>query len=1185
MTIDARVLVLQLTIMVEDTRMIDTEEDTLRRELKVLEDTFTTPPQSDSEDEGDLTHKWFKGKTDAVGVKRPLSQPDGSPIPQKQNNHRGSDVSGKAFYAVNHYEASPRPPATPVMGNSAMTSRRASGATSANLSANTSANTSFKDSFRTEDTSVSFAESIPSCGPIQPNGVTDTDTPMIEKEVDGAIDTTEPVCKPGGLVAGLRIDDYLNKSLLAASPFEVLRFKDKEPDFRVIYEVSRVALHADLPPQQLLNSLIDEKKHPATNYSDIWSTLARLIDKYRKRMPERSSQAAWEAAGLPAESCRVALSGNLKYNTAPDGPLFRLELQPLKIEPSYRLKRKYGPHRFFHLGFSGTEPRDLPPFLKSNADDAGDIIRAWIKSSCHELLGRKWKCFYQKDQQASTRKRKETRFEFNEPRAKFFLFAEGGIGIDMPLTTKKMIEWLIDVRKTGNESCLKLFSRVALGLSPTTPTIDFTIGQIVRIDDTKQGSTVMNDGCARISQKAAENIAAKLGLYNQAPPSAFQARIGGAKGVWFVDPRGDKLKGHEIWIEVTPSQLKYDWHEYCLGFEDVLRRTFEVSSWSTPPRSSHLNFQLMPILNNRGVKAEIFELLLERDITDRGSQLEAAMNSGRDLARWNQETNPLGARRKMDGSIDWQGGAPRSLADQIGLMAQSGFTLQAASSMEAGSKHLKDLTQRSFEAYATRLEERMKIGIGRSVYVLVIADPLGVLEENEVHLGFSTSFADPNSQWYGTMVYDRDVLVARLPAALPSDIQKVHAVFKTELARLQDVIVFSTKGSQALADKLSGGDYDGDRVWVCWEPDMVDNFQNAEVPPKPTTEHYGMLKDTTKVRDLGEDPTMKLVQKGLAFSMQPSILGSATGYFERWLYHNWKESGSTALELQETQDLAAMLGYLVDASKAGITFKDCHFKAYLGRMGMKFSFDQPAYKTGSSHRLTNHPIDRTKARGRKVVEKVFKDLSAKMNDTKSYDKTLCTTASSEEELAKGNPVLVPLFDDVKKRLQAIFDHWQRNVPKGDVEFGEAREGAMSFGALVEHARRSFEELAPLDCAHDTARRWKQEHERARTSIGSTWLRFKASLLFRTYHNTNFPWHVCMRELCAIKALASPEPSVAIKEIHDVTKMDIRLVRRLDKREEERMAAFVEALDDDAPEDWLTDEDLMEAFDSMLHLDD
>lgn len=67
----------------------------------------------------------------------------------------------------------------------------------------------------------------------------------------------------------------------------------------------------------------------------------------------------------------------------------------------------------------------------------------------------------------------------------------------------------------------------------------------------------------------------------------------------------------------------------------------------------------------------------------------------------------------------------------------------------------------------------MNIGIGQSTYAYMIADPLAVLEEDEIHLGFSSVFHDPKSGFDQSMLHNIDVLVARLPAHLPSDVQKV----------------------------------------------------------------------------------------------------------------------------------------------------------------------------------------------------------------------------------------------------------------------------------------------------------------------------------------------------------------------------------------------------------------------------
>lgn len=68
---------------------------------------------------------------------------------------------------------------------------------------------------------------------------------------------------------------------------------------------------------------------------------------------------------------------------------------------------------------------------------------------------------------------------------------------------------------------------------------------------------------------------------------------------------------------------------------------------------------------------------------------------------------------------------------------------------------------------------KLRIRVGQSASAFVITDPLGVLEENKIHVGFSGSFIDEASGFEETFLDGREVLVARNPALLPSDIQKV----------------------------------------------------------------------------------------------------------------------------------------------------------------------------------------------------------------------------------------------------------------------------------------------------------------------------------------------------------------------------------------------------------------------------
>ena len=78
----------------------------------------------------------------------------------------------------------------------------------------------------------------------------------------------------------------------------------------------------------------------------------------------------------------------------------------------------------------------------------------------------------------------------------------------------------------------------------------------------------------------------------------------------------------------------------------------------------------------------------------------------------------------------------------------------------------------------------MNIGLGQSTYAFMVADPLAILEEDEIHLGFSSVFRDPRSGFDQSMLHNMDVLVARSPAHLPSDIQKVCVVLVINILML-----------------------------------------------------------------------------------------------------------------------------------------------------------------------------------------------------------------------------------------------------------------------------------------------------------------------------------------------------------------------------------------------------------------
>lgn len=238
-----------------------------------------------------------------------------------------------------------------------------------------------------------------------------------------------------------------------------------------------------------------------------------------------------------------------------------------------------------------------------------------------------------------------------------------------------------------------------------------------------------------------------------------------------------------FWIEITESQLKFKGHSFDDYHPDADRVTFEVHSYSKKLSAATLNFQLMPILANRGVPEKVFSRLLKEDLMEKVGVLEVAMDGGLALRKWNQDNNPVTGERASRKEIEMIGGVPNSTAEKINwfvevrllpfpsnrqtlIFQQHGFEPKKC-------RELKDVLYKAIQEYCSRLENKMNISIGKSTSALMIADPLAILEPNEIHIGFSSTFRDSKSRWEDSMLHDTDVLVARLPALLPSDIQKV----------------------------------------------------------------------------------------------------------------------------------------------------------------------------------------------------------------------------------------------------------------------------------------------------------------------------------------------------------------------------------------------------------------------------
>lgn len=973
--------------------------------------------------------------------------------------------------------------------------------------------------------------------------------------------------EPDPIAINPTVETYLQANLFQQSPF-----KDMTPcaatsvPFRQCYEVVRAANACSLPMatfEDCLQSRIDD-------YEILWSRLTESTKLHGKAMPERSNLRAWKRAETKFEG--VALTGSLTYNEKAGAPLLKFGLGPLKLDSSYRLSRQFGGDRFCVLSIPGIDSGDLPQHLKAAHSQVRSTLVKWLVDEEHNFLGRKWRAFFVKPNQnkKSARSNKKLKAGY-----RIFFFAEDGDDFShreatgeldprktnhAPTTRKSMLDWFIPAEPNAQQTVLKFFARLALAVSSTKATIVFEPREIIRTDDARADNPqprrisikrsdekktnirpvqseakVMNDGCARISRKAAKDIASRLGT--DYVPCVFQGRIAGAKGIWMVDALDESIpNGRGYWIEITDSQLKFEGHNCDQWAPDPKRVTFEVQSFSKKLSAASLNFQLIPILEDRGVPYEVFKRLLEEDLTSRISELGDAMQSPLDIRIWNQENNSVTEERIQNNGIEMVGGLPLSLAEKINWFVEHGF-------QPSTCRFLKDLLYQTIHDYCMRLENRMNIGLGLSTYAFMIADPLAQLEENEIHIGFSHLFRDTKSGRNETMLHSIDVLVARLPALLPSDVQKVRAVFKPELGVYRDVVVFSSKGQCSLAEKLSGGDYDGDKAWICWDPDIVGPFRNAEVPTAPPLQEYGISRDTVKMCDLLSRPDYmsSFLRHGFDFNLQPSLLGSCTVYHEAMCYEKRSINEEFALSI------ASLLGLLVDRAKAGIIFDERKWTDFLKKRRLPKNYPKPYYKNKEKARPTNHLIDRLLFEVAKGVrEKALGNFTKAFANVGTQDEDLVRRWKEENEDAKDDNVLKSVLSHLKGDLKSIHDYWMKNTRADDGYEDEKKSSKRpdipSFNSVLEKCRGDFIKVEPLPVeGHPTVTKWRRDQARKRNG----WSLLKASAIYNEWNRGKFAWYVAGVELGELKATAGGSGSYTpmVMEIASALKLDSKMARK------------------------------------------
>lgn len=271
-----------------------------------------------------------------------------------------------------------------------------------------------------------------------------------------------------------------------------------------------------------------------------------------------------------------------------------------------------------------------------------------------------------------------------------------------------------------------------------------------------------SDGVGCISSSLAMMVATKMRLSGTAYPSAFQFRLGGAKGVLSVSPTipGGKLA-------LRPSQKKFDSNHRMLEINRVSTRSI-----------AFLNRQIIVILSTLGVADEAFldllhEMLEELDCITSDPDRCIAM---------------LRANSDEDG-----------ISREMAALVQHGF-------LASGDPYIAHLLHVYRLCKLKEAKKRAKIPVVKGAHVLGVMDETNTLKEDEVFCQLSDSSHTEASRHIVT----GECLVFRSPSLHPGDARVLKAVDCPELKHLHNVIVFSSKGQRDVPSMLSGGDLDGD---------------------------------------------------------------------------------------------------------------------------------------------------------------------------------------------------------------------------------------------------------------------------------------------------------------------------------------------------------------------------------------
>ncbi|XP_078446619.1 RNA-dependent RNA polymerase 6 [Wolffia australiana] len=367
-------------------------------------------------------------------------------------------------------------------------------------------------------------------------------------------------------------------------------------------------------------------------------------------------------------------------------------------------------------------------------------------------------------------------------RSAWFFAQEGALTVD------SIRAWM---GSFPNRNVAKLAARMGQCFSSTVATVELPPTAVDPfLKDIKRNDYVFSDGIGKVSPDLALKVAAHLHLRYD-PPSAYQIRFGGCKGVIAVWPSSGSNTDSGPKLFLRPSMKKFE----------TGHSVIEVASW-TRPQPGFLNRQIVTLLSCLGVGDDVFAAMQEEH-----------------LRRLDEMVVEAGTAAEMVAASCGDGGAVP------GLMLGAGFRPET-------EPHLRGMLACIRSAQLRDLMKKTRIFVPGGRWLMGCLDELGVLDQGQCFVQVSSpslerAFFSQHGRRFevGTQPQRRvvtgTVAIAKNPCLHPGDVRILEAVNVPELHHLVDCLVFPQRGERPHCNEASGSDLDGDLYFVTWEEQLL----------------------------------------------------------------------------------------------------------------------------------------------------------------------------------------------------------------------------------------------------------------------------------------------------------------------------------------------------------------------------